>query len=66
MCKICDRYKGPVEIAEFWCGLCAKRVYTRWVPHGGLLHGDYEILGDLVFHDGCTEEYLRPLNERMQ
>lgn len=44
---------------------------TEWVPKywgGGMLHGDYVLLGDVVFHDrhpgDCADFYLSPLNDR--
>jgi hypothetical protein len=54
MCERCDSYKGPIEIVQTNCGSCGNPVTTYWAgPHGGLLHGNYDLLGDVIFHESC-------------
>jgi hypothetical protein len=65
MCKKCDSHYWLAETVRFRCGLCAKFVETKWAWCRGLLHGDYQVIGEVIFHDSCAEEYLRPLNDRV-
>lgn len=67
MCEKCERCRrsGYVETIKCSCGFCGKLVLTQWALNGGgILHGDYELIGDVVFHPRCSEIYLMPLNER--
>ena len=73
MCEKCDRYpKFNREQVWFNCGFCGKKLMTEWVPKywgGGLLHGDYVLLGDVVFHDrhpgDCADFFLKPLTDKL-
>lgn len=49
-----------LEFESFPCGHCGKMVETEWCSDG-LLPGPYTLLGDVVFHDACVEDYLKPL-----
>lgn len=44
----------------FKCGECGLPVVTFWAPDNkGLLRGDYILLGDVVFHRKCADEFLK-------
>lgn len=48
------------ETETFTCGQCGKPVLTYWHPEGkGLLPGSYALLGDVMFHEECCDEYLK-------
>ncbi len=66
MCQQCQvaRDRGYIETIKFKCGVCGKDVPTEWKVNGGLLHGHYCLIGDVLFHEACSVEYLRPLEER--
>lgn len=58
-------YHGPYEIVNGHCGLCRHKLQSYWCGKG-LLRGPYVLLGNVLFHNDCAEEYLKPLNERME
>ncbi len=46
----------------FNCGHCGVPILTFWSPNGGgLLHGEYLLAGDVIFHPKCWDEYVEPL-----
>ena len=44
------------------CGHCGVPILSWWAPNGGgLLRGEYVLLGDVLFHPKCCDEYILPL-----
>jgi hypothetical protein len=63
MCKKCESYNGYTEVITFKCGECHKPVETTWAIDGGVLHGDYELLGDVFFHASCANTFLEEIGK---
>ena len=59
MCNICDAVIER-ETIEIPCAYCHVPVRTLWATKGGgLLHGDYDLVADSIFHKQCWEEVMK-------
>lgn len=45
--------KGDAEFVMINCCFCNKPIETKWVAGGGLVPGDYVLLGDFISHVEC-------------
>lgn len=39
------------------CGECGIPILTWWEPRGGLLRGEYYLVGDAVVHPRCFDKW---------
>lgn len=52
----------PDEQLVVTCFVCKVPVLTWWKPNGGLLRGEYLLLGDEIFHPKRADTYLENFN----
>ena len=58
MCEICDAVVEREEV-EIPCGYCQVPIKTFWAAHGGgLLHGDFYLIADAIFHKPCWDKLM--------
>lgn len=56
-------YHRPYEIIASKCGTCRMPLHPYWCDEG-LLRGPYVLLGTVLFHEKCADDYLRSLEQK--